>query len=372
MRRDRRSDRRRQPVRQQLLDSAGRQRGNDLRGGRALRRVLLQAGAYQAEEGLRYAGDVRFPVDDLVEHRGVRCGAFAEGVAAGSGEGENGAEREDVPCGADVLPQSLLGWQIAGRADDNSRLRHTVSVHRPRDAEVDDARAVRSQQDVGRLEVAVDQADCVDFLESGGETCAQRADRVLGEGPVRLDQVGQVGAEDVRRREPWQCRVRGRVHDRGRVAARDRAGHLDLVLETAAEVDVGGQVLAYDLDRDRTTTRRACEIDPAHASRAESPQQPVAAQLPWIVGLQCLHGRGFPVRSCGPQPGWCGCGAYGSRDGVRYRRHSSNRRDERGGRGGGRGRWIGEAQAAEGGSGCTAIQALTRAAALPPHTPPPR
>ncbi len=186
-----------QPVAEHALDALRGQCRHDLRGGGPGVRVLQQTGPQQAEQGLRYAGQVRFAVHDLVEHRRVGGGTVAEDVAAGGREGEDGAEGEDVARRADVLALGLLRGHVAGRADHDPRLGHTVAVHRPGDAEVDDAGAVRGEEDVRRLEVTVDESRRVDLLEGGREPGAQRAHGGLRKRAVRGHDVRQVRAEHV-------------------------------------------------------------------------------------------------------------------------------------------------------------------------------
>ncbi len=290
------SDRRGKPVGEGLARTVRGERAHDLRRARPGRRVLGEAGAYQAREQRRCAAEIGLLVDDLVEHRGR--GEVTEGTAAGRCEGEHRAEREDVAGRADVPAQRLLGRHIAGRADHQSRLRHAVPVDRPRDAEVDDPGAVGRHQDVRRLQVTVDETGRVDLLERGREPGAERAHRRLGQRAVRGDDIGEVGAQDVRRREPGQrCVGRGVDHGGG-VAAGNGLGDVDLVPEPLPERLVRGEVLAYDLHRDGTAAGRPREIHPAHAACAKSREQPVRSQLPRIIRLQGVHGRPHPFVCC--------------------------------------------------------------------------
>ncbi len=292
--RDRRGHRRRQPVVQGGVDALPGQRGHDLGGRRTPRRVLDEAGADQPQQGRGYAGQVGLAVHDLVEQRGVRGRAVPEDAAPGRREGEHGAQREHVARRADVPARRLLRRHVAGRADHHAGLGHPAAVHGPRDAEVDEARSVGRQQDVGRLQVAVDQARRVDVLEGGGEAGGQRADRALRQRSVGGDHVRQVGPEDVRGGQPRQRRVRVGVHDGRGEPAGDRPRDLDLVPEAGPEVAVRREVGADHLHGDSAAAGRPGEVDASHATGAQPAQEAVGAQLPRVVRSQCVHGRPSP------------------------------------------------------------------------------
>src|SRR5690606_4746491 len=84
-----------------------------LRGG-PLDRVLGQTGGDRGDQGRGQVGQVRFGVHDPVDHR-VQ-GAFAEGAAAGGGEGEDAAEGEHVRGRADLFGAGLFGGHVCGGA----------------------------------------------------------------------------------------------------------------------------------------------------------------------------------------------------------------------------------------------------------------
>ena len=101
--------------------------------------------------------------------------ALIRRVASG-GEEHGGAEREDV-AGRRRLPgvPGLLGRHVGGRADAAAGHRELDALGRARDAEVDDARAVRRHEHVRRLQVPVHEADAVDRLQRFGAAGRQPA-----------------------------------------------------------------------------------------------------------------------------------------------------------------------------------------------------
>ena len=82
---------------------------------------------------------------------------------------EHGGQRVDVAARVDVaLTRSLLGAHVVGRAHRQTRLGQAITprrADRQRDPEIGDERAPTAEQDVGRLDVAVDDALFVGDLE---------------------------------------------------------------------------------------------------------------------------------------------------------------------------------------------------------------
>ena len=238
----------------------GKQRGRC----RPARRVAVAGMPRRLPELRRNAVQVGLGV-----HRAVHQGgglAVAEGPAARSRRSQHRPEREDVARRPDVLAGDLLGGQESGRTEERARRRELGALERLGDAEVDDAWAVRAEQDVGRLEVAVDEARGVDRDERLGESGGEPAYGGLGQGAVLGDRLLQAGAGDVLRREPGPVGVGVGVDDRGGPEPADRAGHLDLAAEALAEIRVVGQLGPRHLHRDRPPARRESEVDGAHGA----------------------------------------------------------------------------------------------------------
>ena len=83
---------------------------------------------------------------------------------------QHAAEAVDVAPGVDVLAaERLLRAHVVRRADGHAGLGQLLAAglaHRPRDAEVGDQRVAAEQQDVLRLDVAVDDAALVGVLRA--------------------------------------------------------------------------------------------------------------------------------------------------------------------------------------------------------------
>ncbi len=244
-----------------------------LRNGRPPGRVLVEAGGDGAEQGLRDAVQLGRLMGGPVEQCVGRAGA--EGRDAGGRVGEHGAEGEHIAGGGEFGPGRLLGRHETGRPDDLALRGEHRAVDGPADAEVDDSGPVEGEQDVGRLEVAVDQSRAVDGGQRLGQARAEHPQGGLGHGPVCLDGVGERRPGDVRGGQPGLRPLGVGVHDGRGEGAADRACRIHLRLEAPAEVGVGGQFGPYDLDGDGTAAGRCGQHDAAHAARAEFPDHSV-------------------------------------------------------------------------------------------------
>jgi hypothetical protein len=106
---------------------------------------------------------------------------------------EDGPQRVHVRRGADVLdlPRSLFGGHVRRRSHDRAGPRQADVVEALGQAEVSHLRlAVGGEQDVGRLQVAVDHALVVGGLDGPGQRLDQR-----GGGPRRHGGARQAPVE---------------------------------------------------------------------------------------------------------------------------------------------------------------------------------
>src|SRR5207244_4921365 len=145
------------------------------------------------------------------------------------------AEREDVGGGGDGAAGGLFGRHEGGGADGDAAAGQRGGVGGAGDTEVDDARAVGGEQDVGRLQVPVDDARAVDDLEGLGYPGDQQQHGGHGQFAVLGDGRGERGAGHVRGREPGAGAVGVAVDDRGGEQPLDALRRLHLLLEAAAE-----------------------------------------------------------------------------------------------------------------------------------------
>jgi hypothetical protein len=176
-------------------------------GRRAHGRILGRAMLDRRPEGDRNPRDVRVRRHDLVQHGGDAVAA--EGPAAGRGEDDRGAPREDIGGRARRASGDLLGSQVGRSADRPRSDRFTLAL--PGDAEVDHARAVRAEQDVARLDVTVHDPGGVDRGQGGRGADREPLQLATPSGlpsprrPVRRNAPSVVGSSGAGGR-PWSYR----------------------------------------------------------------------------------------------------------------------------------------------------------------------
>ncbi|MCQ0020638.1 hypothetical protein LUX39_49110 [Actinomadura madurae] len=178
-----------------------------------------------------------------------------ERAGAGHREHQHGAEGEDVAGGGDLVGHELLGGDETGRADDHAGLGELGGLGRPRDPEVDHARAVRRQQHVRRLEVAVHHTRRVHALQRLRQRGAQREHRSLRPGAVRGRRRLQGDPGHVLGGQPRRPPLGVGVDHGGCEEAAHLAGRLDLPDEPAPEPRILHQFGAHRLHGDRAPAR---------------------------------------------------------------------------------------------------------------------
>ncbi|BBJ42149.1 hypothetical protein SSPO_048670 [Streptomyces antimycoticus] len=265
---------------QQLL-----QRGPVVRG-------LLQAVGDQLAQPLRQPLQVRFLLCDAVHDRVHTAVGRAEGLTAGRRVGEHRAEAEDIAGRGDPLAAHLLGRHETGRPDDGAAAGEDAvgdGLQRPRDAEVDDARTVDGDQDVGGFEVAVDQTGVVDVAQGLCEAVGEDADGPLGQAARLGDDRVQGGTGDIAGGDPWSGGLGVGVQHRRGPRAPDPLRGPHLLFEPPPEFGLLGELGLDELHRHRTAARRMSQEHPAHATRAKAPEQPVLTDPSRVLGPQVFH-----------------------------------------------------------------------------------
>ncbi len=135
-------------------------------------------------------------------------------------------------------PASLLGRHVGGGALHAAGL-GPGGVHDLGDAEVDDAGAVGAEQDVGRFEVAVDDARLVDRGQRGGRADGQAVERTGVARALASDQGLQGLAVDVFADDEGAFAGDVGVDDAGGAELGDLTRGGDLVVEVALAEDAG-------------------------------------------------------------------------------------------------------------------------------------
>ena len=190
----------------------------------------------------------------------------------------------------------LLGRQVLGGADDRAGLRDLARAGAG-DPEVHDLdAAVGRDDDVVRLDVAVDDGVAVRELE-GGEDLS----RVVDGDPDRRcasgdEQLLERLALEVLHRDVVRPVAVASVVDGHDVGMREHGGALRLSAEALDELLVLGVAFVERLDSDATTELLVlCEVDGRHAPRAELSHDEVAT-VEDVVGLDVGSSPRLQVR----------------------------------------------------------------------------
>lgn len=239
----------------ELLAQPGRELGGAQPGGGALCQALDQ----ELPELVGDAGKRYDRLRDVAAQDGTGVSA-AEGREAGEEFVQDRGEGVDVDGGARRQPLDYLGGQVVRRADDLGGLGAARGVDQLGHTEVGEQRRVRAagaeralhvEQDVLRLDVAVDHSGGVCGGEAVGDVGDDRHGGLGGETAFAVETGAQVGAAH---QVHDQCQVVAVHHE---VADGDDMGMIEteqggaLLDEAADEFLVGRQVLAEQLDGHR-------------------------------------------------------------------------------------------------------------------------
>ena len=207
----------------------------------------------------------------------------------------DGAEGVHVGAAGDgALAHGLLGRHVVRRAERHAGLGHPAAAagagDGQRDAEVGHQRLAVVQQDVLRLDVAVDHPVPVGVVERGGHLGGQAHRVAHRQLLLAAEPVAQALAVHERHDV-----VRGAVHlpavDQAEdVGVLQRRDGLDLTQE-ALGADDGGQLGAEDLDGDLAVVLEVLgEVDRGHAALAQLALEAVAVGEGGTQGVRHAHG----------------------------------------------------------------------------------
>jgi hypothetical protein len=208
-------------------------------------------------------GDVR----DGHAHR--RVGFVGEAVSEQLEDDD--AERVCVAAAVERFDAArLLGTHVRGRAHDARAAEGARALHHLRDAEVgEEGVAARVEEDVARLEIAVDDAARVRLVERLGHAADDAADLGEAERAAR-HAVEERAARHVAHHDERLFLVLAVVVDGDDVGVFERSDDLGFALEARAELLVEGELARQDFDRDLPLhVRVAREVDDRHPAPAQ-------------------------------------------------------------------------------------------------------
>jgi hypothetical protein len=195
----------------------------------------------------------RVDVDELVQDR--RHVVSGEGLLAAEHLERTDAKGEDVAAPVELVPHRLLGRHVRRRPQQRAGLSH-LGVDQLGDPEVRDLHAVGVVEDqVGRLDVAVDDALGMGVIDCGRDLADQPDDLLRLEAQPTLDDRGDRLALDELHGQVGQAALFADVEQRHDVGVRQGPRDPRLVVEPLDEGLVlralPGNVQADGLDRER-------------------------------------------------------------------------------------------------------------------------
>ena len=266
---------------------------------RGTRPAVGTAAQHRAEHPAQ--GRIDAPVDRRLGPGGAqqhgRCLSAPVRAAPGGGEVQGGAEAGDVGCRRGGLSSGLFGSEEPRRAEDHAGAGQAVGGvgggGHPEVGEVGAPLVV--EEDVGGLDVAMDDAAPVGVGEGRQQPVGDGEDPVGRQGPALPHEVGEAASGEVGHDEDHVAAVVDDVEEGDDGLVLDRGEGVELALETGpGQLHLGrGAVEAEALERDEGAVGPASEIDHAHATPGQAPDDLV------------LHGtrlRGGPAHP-GPPPG---------------------------------------------------------------------
>ncbi len=236
---------------------------------------------------IEFANRNRLLHADAMQHS--QRGIGAEGRPARTHRIENAAEAEQVGAVIDGLAACLLGSHVFRRAGDGATLRQGGVVGRPRQAEIGDLDAldVVDQQDVGRLDVAMNQTLRVRRRQAGSHLDADAQDgpqleRSVAVQPLLQGQAGHVFHDEIGQAVGLVDAVNG-----DDVLVTDGGGGSTLAGEPPPRHQVVGQVRGQHLDRHQAMQRRIESLEHhAHAAPADDALHLVRPEPAFVRGGQ--------------------------------------------------------------------------------------
>jgi hypothetical protein len=251
--------------------------GHELGAGRiSVGRTLRQRPAHHVlEPGRGGRGLFEVGVED------GRLGGTGKGGLAGEGFVEEAGERVLIGPPVDVLPLDLLRGDVGGRAQREAGLEAGRLVGEaagePEVGQVDVT--VVCDEDVGRLDVAVDESARVGGVQGGSDLPGDRDCLFFRQRPF-CKQLLELGAVDVAHGDVQLAGDLAGVVDGDDVRVVDRGGEAGLAQEALAEPFVFRELGSENLQRHRPFEREVVgAVDHPHPAPADQRLDPIAGEL---------------------------------------------------------------------------------------------
>ena len=251
--------------------------------GRTLGRVLVEQPANQVVEIVRHlrsdpAHAVELSVAVLVEQIEERVAV--ERRPAREHLVEDDAERVDVAPLGRRLAGRLFGGDVLGAADDAARLREAGAGEDLGDAEVGQLEdAIVADEDVRRLEIAMDDAVIVDMLEGRADLEGDVDGVAPRELAAHVDEVVEPASLDELHGVPVMPVLVAGVVELDDVRMRELGERLDLAFEALEEAGVLGEIGGEDLEGGLSAGDEFLgEMDASHAAAPDLAREDPAAE----------------------------------------------------------------------------------------------
>ena len=200
---------------------------------------------------------------------------------------EDASERVHVGPRGDGLAFHLLGSQVVERARELARVGEVLVLGAAREAEVREVdlaeriyAVLTSEEDIARLDVAMDEPFAVAGVEGEGDAFENRQREGRVQTTVLLEQALEVAAVDVAHGEVEVPLCLPGLVDRDDLRTLERGGDARFPQETLAEARVCGMLGSDELERHLPLEPRILgEIHDAHAASTQQRHEPVAGEL---------------------------------------------------------------------------------------------
>ena len=208
---------------------------------------------------------------------------------AGGELAQDAAERVQVAAAIDRERVDRLGRHVVRGPGDRGGIRPARRERRgPGEPEVGHlGRAVAREQDIGRLQIAMDQPGPVSLREPGRDATPDRHDAVRRQRRLGRDQVCEVGTRHELHEQHGLAVDVDQPLDADQVGVADPGQEPCLGLEAPLRPVVGALAVVQDLAGPQPPIVAGHLHDPADRARAELPSDPVR-HLPGIVAIQSI------------------------------------------------------------------------------------